>query len=152
MRVRRSIRFDALNITLLVVAVLLSITSRSGRGYIFAGVLLTLFVLRAFSSDGYKRDRENEMFTGFFKRMKARFTSQKASRVRPVRPVYDSYDAGSGASAGSGKASKPKKPKADKDHKIFKCPQCKTYLRVPKGKGKILVTCANCGNKIEKKT
>lgn len=32
------------------------------------------------------------------------------------------------------------------DYKFFKCPQCKTSMRVPKGKGKIRVTCHKCGN------
>ena len=35
---------------------------------------------------------------------------------------------------------------------FFKCPQCGTVLRVPKGKGKIRVTCKNCSNVMEKNT
>ncbi len=33
----------------------------------------------------------------------------------------------------------------DKDHRYFKCPGCKKYLRVPKGKGRIAITCRSCG-------
>ncbi len=33
----------------------------------------------------------------------------------------------------------------DKDHCYFKCPNCGQQLRVPKGKGKITVTCRSCG-------
>ena len=33
----------------------------------------------------------------------------------------------------------------DKDHAYFKCPSCAQQLRVPKGKGKITVTCRSCG-------
>lgn len=33
----------------------------------------------------------------------------------------------------------------DKDHRYFKCPNCGQQLRVPRGKGKITVTCRNCG-------
>ena len=29
-------------------------------------------------------------------------------------------------------------------YKYFKCPSCKTTLRVPKGKGKIRITCPKC--------
>jgi DNA-directed RNA polymerase subunit RPC12/RpoP len=29
----------------------------------------------------------------------------------------------------------------------FECAQCKTMTRVPKGKGKIVITCPKCGNK-----
>ena len=34
----------------------------------------------------------------------------------------------------------------------FKCKGCKTVLNVPKGKGKLLVTCPKCGTKVEKKS
>ena len=34
----------------------------------------------------------------------------------------------------------------------FKCKGCGTVLNVPKGKGKLLVTCPKCGTKVEKKS
>lgn len=33
----------------------------------------------------------------------------------------------------------------DKEHRYFKCPNCGQMLRVPRGKGKITVTCRGCG-------
>lgn len=39
-----------------------------------------------------------------------------------------------------------------KTHKFYRCPQCKQQLRVPKGKGRISITCRNCGEHFEKKT
>lgn len=39
-----------------------------------------------------------------------------------------------------------------KTHKFYRCPKCKTVLRVPKGKGKINITCRSCGEKFIKKT
>ena len=33
----------------------------------------------------------------------------------------------------------------DKEHCYFKCPHCGQQLRVPRGKGKITVTCRACG-------
>lgn len=33
----------------------------------------------------------------------------------------------------------------DKEHRYFKCPSCGQQLRVPRGKGKITVTCRSCG-------
>lgn len=39
-----------------------------------------------------------------------------------------------------------------KTHKYFKCKNCKATLRVPKGKGKISITCPRCNCKITKKT
>ncbi|MDY4660807.1 MAG: hypothetical protein SO459_05315 [Pseudoflavonifractor capillosus] len=40
----------------------------------------------------------------------------------------------------------------DKDHRYFKCPNCGQQLRVPKGKGKITVTCRSCGASFEEKS
>ena len=40
----------------------------------------------------------------------------------------------------------------DKDHAYFKCPNCKQTLRVPKGKGKITITCRSCGTSFQEKS
>ena len=40
----------------------------------------------------------------------------------------------------------------DKDHRYFKCPNCSQYLRVPRGKGKITVTCRSCGASFQEKS
>lgn len=42
--------------------------------------------------------------------------------------------------------------KERKTHKYFKCKNCKTHLRVPKGKGKIEITCPLCKTKMTKTT
>lgn len=40
----------------------------------------------------------------------------------------------------------------DKEHRYFKCPNCHQPLRVPRGKGKIQVTCRMCGAQFEEKS
>ena len=40
----------------------------------------------------------------------------------------------------------------DKEHRYFKCPNCGQQLRVPRGKGKVTVSCRNCGVSFEEKT
>ena len=40
----------------------------------------------------------------------------------------------------------------DKEHKYFDCPRCRQSVRVPRGKGKISITCPKCKNKFIKKT
>jgi len=39
-----------------------------------------------------------------------------------------------------------------KSFKYFRCPVCKNTLRVPKGKGKLQITCPKCGERFLKKT
>lgn len=39
-----------------------------------------------------------------------------------------------------------------KTHRYFKCKNCKTVMRVPKGRGKIEITCPKCRMKVVKKT
>lgn len=40
----------------------------------------------------------------------------------------------------------------DRQHKYFSCPRCRQQVRVPKGKGKINITCPKCKEKFIKKT
>ena len=40
----------------------------------------------------------------------------------------------------------------DKNHKYFRCPKCRQKVRVPKGKGKIMITCPKCKTKFQKKS
>ena len=39
-----------------------------------------------------------------------------------------------------------------RQYKFFKCPSCRTVLRVPRGKGKVQITCKKCGNRFSGKT
>ena len=40
----------------------------------------------------------------------------------------------------------------DREHRYFDCPKCRQPVRVPRGKGKIVITCPKCGEKFQKKT
>ena len=40
----------------------------------------------------------------------------------------------------------------DRDHRYFDCPKCRQVVRVPRGKGKISITCPRCREKFIKKT
>jgi len=39
-----------------------------------------------------------------------------------------------------------------KTHKYFSCPGCRTTVRVPKGKGRVVITCPICHTNFEKDT
>lgn len=52
----------------------------------------------------------------------------------------------------SGFFRKIRRRKADKQSRYFRCPFCKQEIRVPRGKGKIKISCPKCGNKFIKKT
>ena len=39
-----------------------------------------------------------------------------------------------------------------KTHKYYRCPKCRQSVRVPKGKGKIAITCPKCKERFVKKT
>ena len=39
-----------------------------------------------------------------------------------------------------------------KTHRYFKCPQCKQRLRVPRGRGKINITCPHCHTQFVRKS
>ena len=40
----------------------------------------------------------------------------------------------------------------DRDHRYYSCPKCRQSVRVPKGKGKIAITCPKCRERFIKKT
>jgi ribosomal protein L37AE/L43A len=40
----------------------------------------------------------------------------------------------------------------DREHRYYDCPKCRQLVRVPRGKGKIMITCPKCKEKFQKKT
>ena len=40
----------------------------------------------------------------------------------------------------------------DREHKYFSCPRCRQSVRVPKGKGKIAITCPKCRERFVRKS
>ena len=40
----------------------------------------------------------------------------------------------------------------DREHRYYDCPKCRQRVRVPRGKGKISITCPRCKEKFVKKT
>ena len=85
-------------------------------------VPLIIAIYRMFSKDVKKRSMENYKFAIF------------------ISPIYTKYK------------KVRNRIKLSKTLKYFKCHKCNAILRVPRGKGKILVTCPKCKTNIAKKT
>ncbi len=92
--------------------------------------LLIYIYCRMFSRNINARYRENQRFLQF------------ASRFKGGKGKFSS---GGGYGYGSQGVAK------DKSHKVLRCPGCGEKLRVPKGAGKINISCPHCGTKFIKK-
>lgn len=79
-------------------------------------------LFRMFSKQHYKRSAENQWFLQKTLGIRKFFNRQK------------------------------NKWKYRKTHRYLKCPHCHQYLRVPKGKGEITVTCPSCHQKFDQRT
>lgn len=88
----------------------------------FSYAIVIYFFYRMFSKKYYKRRQENTFYL------------QKTSGIRKFLNRQKN------------------KFKYRKTHKYLKCPHCKQYLRVPKGRGEITITCPKCHQQFDKKT
>ena len=116
---------DAFSLFLLVCAMVLTLLSRIPILwflYLLGVALMVWLVFRMFSRNLPKRRAENEKFLSVF---------------RPLASVV---------------AGKIQELRAGKYYKFYRCPACKTKLRVPKGKGKVSITCPKCRKEFVKKT
>ena len=119
---------DQLNIFLLILAVLFivlgMIFKNSGR-IVFNTLTLASIVIvyiRMLSKNLEKRRAENSRY------MDIRFKVLSMFRLR--REMWSQRN----------------------DYKFFHCPSCRTVLRVPRGRGKIMIVCKKCGTRFEGKS
>ena len=101
---------------------LLALVFRRGPWNILILALLIYCYYRIFSKNHQKRYEENQKFLA----ARARFLSwfQKEKYLLGQR----------------------------KDYRIYTCPSCKQKIRIPKGKGKIVVKCPKCHTEFTKKS
>lgn len=88
---------------------------------------IVLVLLRMFSKNFEARSKENAWFMRFWLKLTAFFKQGSGARAKVVRhnPTFEER----------------------RKYKYFSCTQCAQKLRVPRGKGKLMVTCTRCGNK-----
>ena len=121
---------DHLNLFIMLVSLIFGVATffTYGIGDLIFSMLqlmfLALWLMRAFSRNFYKRRAENMVFLRIWGKVKAFF--------RPVKGFFARL--------------------ADRKHRYFKCPKCKSRLRVPRGRGKITITCPKCRNMFDKKS
>ncbi len=146
---------DDLNRAILITALVLTIIGMfffqygSVVRYIISGtatILLVLLVVRMFSKDKSKRYRENMKFlsivTAVQNWFKRTFKSNGTQRTKTPRTKTHR----------ARKAKKNPTWSEIRQYKYLICPQCTQRLRVPRGKGRIRVTCTRCGNVFETKS
>ena len=116
---------DQLNQFIFIVAIIsmvLEIITRQSLFYTFTLVLLILAYVRVFSRNINKRYEENMKFLQKKDAILNKFRKQKYYAAQR------------------------------RNFHIYTCPQCKQKIRIPKGKGKISITCPKCRTSFIKKS
>ena len=139
---------DELSRTMLIVALVLSIigmiVSKSVNWLrivlsLLSGALLVLIVIRMTSKNFNKRYQENMKYLTYETAVKDWF--RRTFRAKSANGAYKAPRAK--------RAGKNPTWAELKQYKYLICPQCAQRLRVPRGKGRIRVTCTHCGNVFE---
>lgn len=118
---------DQMSYGILVGCVLCVVFARITDWSIFGFLNLLLFALcffRILSRNITARARENEMFLAKWNPLK-----EKLLGLLSLSPAG-----------------------GDANHRFYRCPGCKSKLRVPRGRGKITITCPHCHAEFIKKT
>lgn len=123
-----------LNLANLVLLIIIFIVSLFFKPIVYLWILAMAVIVyeyfRIFSRNHAKRRAENEWFLRTFRRKKAyggAYTQREMSNSR-------------------------KKALDKRTHCIFKCPNCKQKIRVPRNKGRISIKCPQCRIEFIKKT
>ena len=107
---------------LVLVLLIISLFSRLGLLYIVALAVMIHMYYRMFSRNVSKRYEENQKFLNL--RYNSTVEGNKKKKHFAQRKTYC----------------------------FFKCPQCKQEVRVPRGHGKICITCPRCRTEFIKRT
>ena len=117
--------FDQLSRALIVLALLIStltIFIHASWMVVIADIPLIYAVFRTFSKDVPRRTRENMAYCRLAGDMKKKLTHTKLALI------------------------------GTKTHKYYTCSHCKQTIRVPRGKGKICISCPKCKAEFIKRT
>ncbi len=105
-----------------LVCLVINMFTRIQLVYLVALVILGVCYYRMFSRNYAKRSAENQKYLDTVWKIKNRFWKTKDRVIQ------------------------------SKDFHIYKCPSCGQKIRIPRGKGKICITCPKCRHEFEKKS
>lgn len=106
----------------IMICLVTSLFARTNFLYFLALILLIYSYFRMFSKNRAKRYAENQRYLALTEGMRRTFTSWKRTIAQRKR------------------------------HHIYRCPNCKQKIRVPRGKGRIAITCPKCHTEFIKKS
>lgn len=115
---------DELSMALMILGIVLSMLSGIFRLPVLHWLSLAIYVFalyRMLSRNLEKRYAENEWFLKLW-RGKSTAVKQFVNRMKNM-----------------------------KKYKYFKCPECKSYIRLPRGVGEVTVTCGKCRHAFKQK-
>jgi DNA-directed RNA polymerase subunit RPC12/RpoP len=105
-----------------MVSVVLNLFFRSRILSLLGWILLIYAFFRAFSRNHQARYAENQKYLQVT--AKIRYKLEQEKKLRAERKI----------------------------HHIYTCPKCKQKIRIPKGKGKIMVRCPKCQHEFQRRS
>lgn len=115
---------DRFNQFLMILEMAFLVLSMFGLRPLFwvAIAILVYIYFRMFSKNIAKRAAENQKYLNIEWKLRSRLAQMKSRRAQR------------------------------KQYHIYKCPKCRQKLRIPRGRGKIVITCRKCGHEFTKKS
>lgn len=113
---------------LLLILIVLNLFVRSGILGILGWAVIIYMYFRIFSKNIAKRYAENQKYMALENKVRNFFSGI----TDPVK--------------------RKKNMEQRKNYHIYKCPQCKQKIRIPRGKGMIMVKCPKCAYEFKKKS
>ncbi len=147
--------------TISLICIIINLFVKNQILWYVAVILLVVIYFRMLSRNIGKRSAENDRFLDFTDRFRRGGGYQRGSRRG--RSSYNSYDSrrennsydsrrGFGEEQRARAAKKKREWEQRKTYRFFSCPQCEQRVRVPKGKGRIEITCPKCRTSFVKKS